>query len=80
MASKRRQRRAEERQRAEFQARKCEGKIRYPNFATALRAAEEVARRRGDYLHPYQCPCCSVDLNPGWHLGHPRVFGVNRLK
>lgn len=79
MASKRAKRRACERKEREWRERSCGDKIKFTSRGRALVAAGEVARRKGDYLVPYQCQFCSTSDSIVWHIGHPKVFGRNGL-
>lgn len=76
MASKRRQRRIEQRQRelraikhAETVARQCGDKIAYDDPERARIAASLMTVRFGRDLRVYHCPHCSTKAQPRWHIG-----------
>lgn len=44
----------------------CHGKVRYPEFAVAARAAQRVSRAKDDPAEAYACKHCR-----GFHVGGP---------
>lgn len=70
MASKRRQKRRDERLERERRERQCEGKITYDSERTARLSARAIAKKKGEPLVEYRCPYCSKPGEDRYHVGH----------
>lgn len=78
MASKRHQRRVQERRLAERKERQCLGKIVYDSERSAMLSARAIGKRRGIELVGYACPHCSTPSETRFHVGHDVLLRGDR--
>lgn len=79
MASKRRKRRAEERNQRERAQRQCIGKNTYTSEVVAKASAVAVSKIKKEYLVEYRCPLCSTPDQNRYHIGHDPALKGMRL-
>jgi hypothetical protein len=71
VASKRRQKRKDERLRRQRLERQCLDKVVYTSERDARLSARAVGKKKGEVLVHYLCPLCTKPGENRYHIGHP---------